>query len=496
MYNVSLRVTDSTTGKPTPCRLHIRDEAGRYFPPLGRSAEFPAHAHEDVGAGLRQSQKSYAPIDGACEISLPHGVPLHVEISKGIFHRPIQQVVTLGAGQLTLRFTIEPLANVHDWTQADGRAHFLTPHETRLESAAEGLDITNLLAVARDLPSIDGKLYQSHSNLSAFSGQAEAFGSTRGGVYVNTLNQHPVLGRLALLNCHRVVYPLSFGMLGETDDWSLGDWACQCHRKNGLVVWADAYRNQAGLPGGEALVQAIYGRVDAFEIDGMPRQTPILPAWYRLLNAGVMLPLIGSSGKDSNQLPLGCVRTLTSRINGEVATYAEWIEQIRRGESQVTNGPAIRWTINGQSAGATFTLGEPGRVQVRAEAISPVPFDRLELIGNGAIIASASGPGTEASAVLEAKVEVKEGMWLAVRCRGGHVSPIYPQTPVFAHTSATAIIVNNQSFPRQRVASDALLAQIATVREWVENTARFDEPKFKKELLADIAVAEKRLTDA
>lgn len=318
----------------------------------------------------------------------------------------------------------------------------------------------------------------------------------RGGVFVNTLNQHPALGRLGLLNCHRVVYPLTFGMLGESDDWSLGDWACQCHRKNGLVVWADAYRNEAGLPGGEALVQAVYGRVDAFEIDGRARQTPILPAWYRLLNAGVIMSLLGGSGKDSNQLPLGCIRTLTRRGGTELPTYAEWIEQVRRGEGHVTNGPIIRWTIDGQQVSASKILARPGPILIRAEAKSAVPFDRLELISQGGIIASTSGTSDGTASVLEMDVEVTEGAWFAVRCRGAKISPIYPQMPIFAHTSACVVSIENQPARRDPAACKALSEQIEAVRNWVESEGRFVEPKFQKEMLADISVALGKLSYA
>ncbi len=493
MFNVSLRVTDSATDKPTPCRLHIRDAAGQHYPPLGSLAEFPCRRNEDVGAGLRQRQHSFAVIDGSCEVPLPAGVPLTVEITKGLFHKPLSQIVTLKAGQLALRFTLESWEHGAGFAQADSRCHFLTPHGARLEAAAEGLDVVNLLAVAQDVPSIDGVLYRSLANLTAFSGQAEAFGSPRGGVFVNTLNTHPVLGRLALLHCHRVVYPLTFGTLGEADDWSLGDWCGQCHRKKGLVVWADAYRPEAGLPGGEALVQGVLGRVDAFEIDGLPRQTPILPAWYRLLNAGVPLPLVGGSGKDSNRLPLGCVRTLTPKIGGEVPSAGEWAEQVRRGETQVTNGPVIRWTINREPAPSRLNLPAPGRVSVRAEARSPFPFGQLELIANGHVVATASASTDDHSATLEAEVDAQDGMWLAVRCRSGTASAVYPQTPVFAHTSATAITVNGVPRPRDAAAVQALVKQMGAVREWAETTARYAEPKFQKQLLADIAAAEARL---
>ena len=494
MLNVSLRVTDSATGRPTPCRLHVRDEGGRPYPPLGRLAEFPCRRNEDVGAGLRQAQRTAWAIDGACEVPLPAGAPLTVEISKGLFHKPVSHVVTLKPGQLALRFTLEPWAPGAGFTQADSRGHFLTPHGARLEAAAEGLDIVNLLAVAQDVPSIDGVLYRSLANVTAFSGQAEAFGAARGGVFVNTLNLHPVLGRLSLLNCHRVVHPLTFGTLGATDDWSLGDWCGQCHRKKGLVVWADAYRPDAGVPGGEALVQAVLGRVDAFEIDGLPRKTPILPAWYQLLNAGVHLPLLGGSGKDSNVLPLGCVRTLTPKVNGEIPAYGEWIEQVRRGATQVTNGPVIRWTINGESAPPRVNLSEAGRLIVRAEARSPVPFGQLELIANGAVIASATAATEDPLATLEADVPVSAGLWLAVRCRSGAPAAVYPQTPVFAHTSATAVTVGGVPRPRNAAACQALVKQMEAVLEWAETTGRYAEPKFQRQLLADVAAAVAGLT--
>src|SRR5207247_343650 len=90
-------------------------------------------------------------------------------------------------------------------------------------------------------------------NLLAFSGQELAlefpgplistglmsFQETPGTlVVVNTLNTHPVLGQLALLNTHRIVFPLRFGGSAGLDDWTLADWCDQCHRKGGLVTWA------------------------------------------------------------------------------------------------------------------------------------------------------------------------------------------------------------------------------------------------------------------
>ena len=62
-------------------------------------------------------------------------------------------------------------------------------------------------------------MYRTIPNMTAFSGQQPALEN----VFVNTFNYHPAPGRLGLLNCHRAVYPLTFGHMDETDDWSLSE---------------------------------------------------------------------------------------------------------------------------------------------------------------------------------------------------------------------------------------------------------------------------------
>ena len=104
--NVHVRVTDEATGKPTPVRLRIGGADGTYYPPLGRPAEFPVGRNEDVGGHVYLNQKRYAYIDGGCEVPLPTGVPLDVEITKGPAYFPLRQTVTLGEGQLSLRFAV------------------------------------------------------------------------------------------------------------------------------------------------------------------------------------------------------------------------------------------------------------------------------------------------------------------------------------------------------------------------------------------------------
>jgi hypothetical protein len=284
-------------------------------------------------------------------------------------------------------------------------------------------------------------------------------------VAVNTLNAHPVLGRVGLLYSHRPVFPLAFGGDLESDDWSLCDWCDQCHRKGGLAVWVDAFRPMGGLVGGEALVAAVLGKIDAIELDAQPRKEPLLPWLYRLWNAGFPLPLVGGSGKDSNTVALGAMRTYALLRDREKFTYKEWVEDMREGRSFVTNGPLVSLEVWPDDAeGHTRT--------VIAAAQSAVPFDHLEIISNEGVVQDTIAVPNG----LEARVPGDKSLWLAARCRSADRS-------VFAHTSPAVIRTGDQPLPRQPEAVAALVRSVEATREWVETVGRFANAKRKQNLL-------------
>lgn len=465
MLGVHVHVLDSVTKQPCPVRLRISGPRGEHYVPFGNVAVFPGGRGEDVGGHLRFGNKLYYSIDGRCEVKLPAGVPLTIEVFKGFEFKPLNANITLGAGQISIRLMIERCMNsaIRDWISADARAHFLSPHAALYEAAAEDISITNVLALEHHYLGIDGNSYQVNSNLIAFSGQLSAASAHEHTVFVNTLNVHPVLGKLGLLNCHRPVFPLVFG---ETDDWSLLDWCRQCHRKGGLVAWVDPFQ------GGEALVAAILGKVDAIEVAANAK--PWLPLWYKLLNCGIRLPLVGGSGKDSNATPLGAMRTYAQVPE---QTYAGWIEAVRGGKSYVTNGPILELHREGSN--------------VAAQALSVVPFDTLELIADGDVIASASPSEKESvfSVSFEKEVAPEDYTWLALRCTG-KPSTLLPPMPVFAHTSPVY-----GSAPLRRFDSKPFREMVNCTIEWCRERAQYSDEKWRQQLLGNCDEALARLTD-
>jgi hypothetical protein len=477
MLAVHLRFNHARTKQPLPVRLSVEDERGAVYAPLGRLPVFPGGRAEIEGGHLRIDKRSFTLIDGACEIRLPAGVPLTIRAFHGPEFLPLERTISLGAGQLSLRFEMEPWfdrANAN-LLSADGRAHFLSPHDALLEAAAEDLDFVNLLACDAPYHAEDGNTYRTLRNIAAFSGQVTAL--ERGGraVVVNTLNEHPMLGRLALLNTHRPVYPISFG--GESsDDWGLADWCQQCHRKNGLAVWVNAFHPQSGLMGGEALACAILGMIDAIEVDAAPRPQPLLPWMYKLWNAGVLLPLVGGSGKNSNRMALGSMRTYARPKPDEPRNFASWIEAVRGGRGFAGNGPILDW--NAETGEASAECG--------------AEFDRLDVVANGTVVGSAAAErnGHLWRARLHARDSLPRQGWWAVRCIGATASPWMPGTPVFAHGSPIRL---PEAAAKDGAAVAGFKALLASTSEWIEAEGRFHEAKFRTQMLDRCREAAARL---
>ncbi|HTU89744.1 MAG TPA: CehA/McbA family metallohydrolase [Gemmataceae bacterium] len=482
MLTVHVRVSDSATGQPTPVRLRLVDAAGVCRMPFGRLAEFAERAGVDVGGQVRLGDDAFAYIDGICEVRLPAG-PVRVEVSKGPEYLPLSREVVLGPGKIALRLTIERALDWRSrgWYSGDGRAQQLSPHAARLEGAAEGLDVVNLLAHER--PSQDGHP-PAFVNLLAFSGTQPALEGPPC-VVVNTCNSHPILGTVALLNCHRIVHPLRFGTPDGLDDWSVADWCDQCHRKKGLVVWPDLPRLTAEHPQGEALAALLLGKIDAFEVCRFDS----LADWYRLLSCGQHLPLMGASGKDSNTVALGAVRTYARLEPDQEFSYGAWIESVRGGRTFVTDGPLLSLAVNGHGPGSVLSLPKEGQmVRIQVEACSVTPFARLECIYNGAVVAAGKTDGERRAATIEVEVPITGDGWLAARCLGGHDG-----SAIRAHTSPVYVQMEGRPLRPDAATMAPLLAVLDGTLAWVQREARCPKEQQREQLMQTLQAARQEL---
>jgi hypothetical protein len=488
MFNVHLRINDADTLQPTPVRLRISDGDGRVFPPLGHVAEFAFGRNEDVGGHLLLGRERWYYIDGTCEVPLPGGIPLTIEAAKGLEYEPVRQTVTLGAGQMSLRFAIKRWTNPNSngWYAGDTRCHFLTPHSALLEGMAEGVPFVNLLATKALIPSQNGKLYESISNMLAFSGQEPALETGETFVSVNTYNSHPLLGGLALLHCHRAVFPLTFGGADATDDWSLADWCDQCHRKKGFVVWCDPFHMESPFAP-EALADLIMGRIDAVECTPT---TARVREWYRAWSAGIRFPLVGASAKESNRTALGSMRTYARMQSDQGFEPAGWIEAARAGRTFVTSGPMLSFTVDDQDPGALIEHAAAGRkVNIRARIESlRVLESPLEILVNGDVLERIrQRPDVEpAVASVEREYTVDRPSWIAARCVDSS------RRDSFAHSSPIFVRVEG------RMPTDTEVVRhyndwLGRTVDWVDRDGRFEIPRRKEQLRALLEQARQAL---
>jgi hypothetical protein len=361
---------------------------------------------------------------------------------------------------MALRFSIARHSDLRGegWYSGDARCREPAPHAALLEAAAEDLAVVHLLAREH------GPTYP---HLVAYSGQRASLERPGHVVAVGTENRHRVLGGLALLHTHRVVYPLTFGAPEESDDWSLDDWCGQAHRKGGLVVWTEPWslpqgRGQLSGSGYEALANAILGHIDALEVTAY-NHAIALDIWLLLANAGVQLPLVGASEKSSNLTPLGEVRTYAQLPGGGPFTLAGWIEAVRTGRTFVTAGPLLRLNANGPDVHAAVT----GHAAV----------DRVELVCDGEVVASG-----EANCSMHRENLI--GRWLAARARVGD--------QVVAHTSAVGLAATR---PTNANGIAQLTEWLDTGKAWVETHAHFQKPGSRDHLIGLFLQARWRLAE-
>lgn len=480
MQTVHVRVNDAATGQPTPVRIRFTNADGKYFPPFGRLTDFITAWGEDVGGNLLLGRERYAYIDGTCEIRLPPG-PLLVEINKGFEYASLSKAVDLRPGQLSLRFVLDRHTNLRaeGWYSGDTGVFCMATHAALVEADAEDVAVTNVLAFERRCwEGRVGKRPVAIPNILAFSGQRPALEMPGHLVAVNTHNTG-LLGQLSLLNCHRVVYPLSFRDRTGLDRWSMADWCDQCHRKGGLVVWSDLWPIGTDQPAGEPLAHLLLGKVDAVEGNVLPHES-LLDLWYSLLICGYRVPLVGGSAKGSNKVTLGSVRTYARLAPGEEFSYRNWIEAVRAGRVFVTNGPLLLLTVDGQGPGTVFDLPEPGRtVRVRAEARGAVPVRRLELVAGGTVLAGSNVSGTPAAASVELDWPVDRSGWIAARCQGDAGLPggIGPQS-AYAHTAPVYIQVAGRPLRPDPGAVASLLGELDRILPWADEQSYFtSEPQ-------------------
>jgi hypothetical protein len=273
----------------------------------------------------------------------------------------------------------------------------------------------------------------------------------------------------------------------------LADWADRSHAEGGLVVAA-----HFPLPFAEIAADIVAGEIDAIEIQTFAPglDNPSILEWYRFLNSGYRLPVLGGTDKMSAEMPVGAIRTYARLDPGTAPTFAAWAAAIRAGRTFASSGPALELSVDGHEPGDVIALPAGGghlQARVRARAAGPI-IDAVEIVVNGRVMARKQAAHATENLTLEAEINAGAGAWIAARSLSHHEIHSAYNTSMAAHSSPVYVEVVDRPLFAATDAS-AILAVIDGTVRWLETMATIEEPATRERMVKRIAASGALLRD-
>ena len=418
-----VRVADEL-GQPTQVRLYVRASDGKAYCPAGSPIFFyPLGPGPDAGGFFLSSGDDTFPV--------PAG-PVQLEAVKGVEYEIESRTVDVAAdGTAEISLAMRRWTN---WTQRGwqtGENHFHAnynggyyqrPPQSLQWLQAEDLNSANMIVANSEGGFVHDKEF--------FTGGVSPLSTGRYILYWGQeyRNSFP-LGHMAFLNIKKQVPPSYTSVIGSDSpyDFPLNTMAAlEARKQGGLVSYVHPMMNQSrdvfdtNLGAKEMPVGAALGAVDAIDI--LPFGEGAYEIWYRFLNCGFHItPGAGTdvftNWRGINNIPGGARQYVEV---GPSMAWSRWIERLREGRDFVTNGPLVTFSVNGKPMGSAIDVpaGQPFKARLEAEIVSRVPFDKVELIQNGRVIARRDTTPEKGPFQVREEVEVSQSAWFAVRVSG------------------------------------------------------------------------------
>ena len=442
---------DSTGG--LAARISVTGPDGRGWAP-DRALR---HADDGFDRRLRRFEATYFHARGEAALNLPEGT-YSVEVSRGPEYRVLTRQVRVTAGVPAVisarpgRLLDLPAAG---WWSGDLHVHMNYGGAYRVDAAA-----LRLQAEAEDVHLVENLIVNKEQRIPDVAEFRPGGGldpaSTRRTLIRHDEEYHTSYwGHTALLGLERhLILPNYAGYAGTAAASLFPDNATVlelARGQRGVTGYVHPFDEapDPGAPG--ALTHALpvdvaLGRVDYLEVMGFSDHRATAAIWYRLLNAGFRIPAGAGTDAMTNfaslRGPVGLNRVL---VRSGTLDYRGWLAALRAGRTFVTNGPLLRFSINGREPGDS--LGLPAGIHqltARVTLRSNVPVERLEIVANGVAVARIplGGDSTRADAVIP--IPLTRSGWFTLRAWSSGSHPgVMDQYP-FATTSPVYVIVGNR----------------------------------------------------
>jgi hypothetical protein len=480
---IRLRLVDAATGKNVTGMVRVRDADKK-------TLELPGLFDRMTGLtkDLPGVHWYIVPADTP-ETTLPRA-KLQLEAVSGLESALVQQELDLrGKAPEEVVIKLPFLFNASQAGLAAGNTHLhlrgfsldLSSEYLRKIPAADGLRLMFISYLERDKD--DQSYITNKYPIGTFDLVPKLSLGTTGatGVLFNNGEEHrhnfqaygEGYGHVMFLNIKELVKPVSLGpgITGAgVDDIPLRIGIDNARKQGGAVIWC---HNSLGF---EDVPSAVTGRLDAVNVFDGSRNGKYEDTYYRYLNIGLRMPL--STGTDWFMYDF-------SRVYAEVRgklTVASWLEAVKAGRCQVTNGPLLTLRVDDRTIGDDIDLKEPKTLKIQASAVGRHPSQKLQLVHNGQVVktqtASAKDPGR---ILLAHELRIAEPAWFAVRIDSDAENE-FGKT-LYAHTSPVYVTYKGKGVFDMDSAL-ALLKQVEEGQGAIRARGHFSNPEASKKLLA------------
>jgi hypothetical protein len=318
----------------------------------------------------------------------------------------------------------------------------------------------------------------------------------RHAVWVGSENRQNMLGHIGVVGTARPLLPLASGgppegAIGAPVTHLMADWLRECREQGGLAVAA-----HFPLPMAEVAADIGAGLLDALELQCFDPtlQSPPIAEWYRYLDAGYRLPLVGGTDKMTASVPLGQVRTWARLEADEPLSFEAWARAVKAGRTCVSSGPLLELRVDGHEPGSTVAIDGRASLDVvlTARAAQAI-ISAVEVVLDGVVVAAVTSERPTTELVLSETIAVERGGWIAGRSRSPFTVWSAFATTMAAHTSA--VYLEHAGAPRRPPDLAVPLALVDGTRAWLEHLAPVRDAAALRRLTEFLDDAERRLRE-
>jgi hypothetical protein len=378
-----VHVVDGGTGRPIPCRITVVDSAGKLA-----AVEVAKSAKLAVRPGVVYSS------DGSANIGLAAG-SYTVYATRGPRYSLAKQAVTVGPAGAELRLQIRREVDMGGYVSVDTHIHTLQ-FSGHGDSTAE----ERLVTLAGE--EVDMPISTEHNRQVDYAPFADSTGAA---AYLTPVTGNEVTTPIGHFNIFPVVPN------GTPPPWESKNRAqilAEIRALPGvrIVTFNHPWDAHSGVqPDSAARFHPLSGEsldgnpwtTDAIEVinSGAQQSDWMRPFrdWFALLNSGQPIVAVGSSDShDVNAFIVGQARTYvkSSAARPDRIDVEEACRNLKAGRALVSLGLVTEMWVNGASAVGDLATGLGGEIKVRIRVQGPhwMAADRIELYGDGALVAS------------------------------------------------------------------------------------------------------------